>query len=1608
MRVGTHDVDPTTTVRTFLIADVRGYTRFTRERGDAEAARLATKFAGVARDSVAARRGRVIELRGDEALAVFASPAQAVRAALEFQATCLEETAADPNLPLTVGIGIDVGEAVPVEGGFRGVALNMAARLCSKAIAGQVLMTRAVAEGVGELDDVRFENRGAAELKGFEAPVDLIEAVAPVPPVLIAGSAAERPTDRGERLPPELDALTPLVDREHEMHWLRGTWRQARRERGRIVFVSGPAQIGKTRLAAEVASEVSRTGGRVHYAGAGGAAAALAIAAVREAMAAAEPLLVVLDDFDVAGEDAARVLAEAHDQVKSRPVLVIALVKDPESGPSLSAAVGAADQFSDGHIVLAALDLDGVEGIARLYLGDEVEIVPLESMARASGGVPGRVHEVVSEWARDEAGRRLAAAAEWLAEGRGRRSADLEFANNVIGLKLGRLYSGEGSIAADSECPYKGLASFEEEDAGYFFGRERLVGELAARTVQVGLLGVVGASGSGKSSVVGAGLFPSLRAGLLPGSERWRHVVFRPGEHPLAELDAVLATVAPQSSDGSALEAAVDAIGREGRLVVGVDQFEEVFTLCTDGHERDAFVGAITEAATRSPERILFVLTIRDDFYGHCAPYRELTELLIANHVLVPPMTTEELRRAIELPARRAGLRVESDLADALVEEVGEEPGGLPLLSAVLVELWQARDDGWLRMDAYERTGGVRGAVARLAEASYHQLTDEEREVARRIFLRLSGVGEGEVVTRRRVQLSEFDVEKDSVAANVLARLTRDRLLTMSDSTVEVAHEALLREWPRLRAWLEEDAQGHQLRQHLTQAAKHWEASGRDASEVYRGARLSAALDWASTRGPELNELEREFLAESRQASEREAERQRRTNRRLRGLLVGTAVFLVVALAAGGLAIVQRGRAQDEAQRAERQASVASARELASAAVANLDVDPERSILLALEAVDATWETDRTVVPEAEEALHHALQQSRVVLTVDQGGGLAVSQDGTRFATTGQGGTATVWEMETGERVLTLRGHHGALNGIAFSPDGRLLATTGDDGTARLWNAASGRQIDVLKGHRGPILEPTFSPDGRVLATTGDDATIRVWDIATGTEDMVLRGPDGETFDPLGASAGSSFSPDGSRLASGGWDRRMPIWDLATGEIVMELRAPRFGFSGVAFSPDGTRIATGTFAGAAQTWDAETGEVLTTSSGHIGEILAVDFSPDGSRIATAGSDATARVWDAATGAHVLTLAGHSTTIGHVAFTPDRDRLLTASLDGTTRMWDISLTGGRDWLTVPGPSLRMGGVAFSPDGTRLAVPEQLPGITIRDVDTGAKLITLEGHDAVHSRLAFSPDGSRLAAADATGVTTTKANWTVPIWDVNTGELVTILTGHEDDVPAVAFSPDGDRVVTSSYDGTLRLWDATSGDERRKLDVGADAFALGFSPDGRWLAAGIGCDGVLTIWNGETLEQEHELKGHTDCLQDVAFGPDGWAVTASWDGTAKIWDLRTGREQATLRGHSGPVLGVSVSPDGKRIVTGSFDGTAKLWDAAMGREVLTLVGHDRGIHTVKFSPDGRLVATASADATVALHLLPIEELRELARERVTRSLADEECRQYLHLANCPTGT
>ena len=376
----------------------------------------------------------------------------------------------------------------------------------------------------------------------------------------------------------------------------------------------------------------------------------------------------------------------------------------------------------------------------------------------------------------------------------------------------------------------------------------------------------------------------------------------RPGERPLDELRRVLV-----SGASDPLAEALGALPANERLFLAVDQLEELFTACRSEAERAAFVDTLARAAADPERRAIVAVALRADFYGRFAAYPELAELLGGNHVLVGPMQASELRRVVELPAGRVGLRVEPELADALVDDVEGEPGALPLLSTALLELWQKREDDALVLAAYRESGGVHGAVARLAEGTYARIPDERKPIVRAVMLRLVGEGEGEVPVRRRAPLAELDLERNPDVTDVLETFADSRLVTVGEGSVEVAHEALLREWPRLREWIEEDAEGRRLRRHITAAATDWDASGHDQGELYRGARLAAALDWSTEHAFELNELEREFVTESREASEREAKRARRTNRRLRGLLTGVAVLLAAAIAGGIFALVQRG-----------------------------------------------------------------------------------------------------------------------------------------------------------------------------------------------------------------------------------------------------------------------------------------------------------------------------------------------------------------------------------------------------------------------------------------------------------------------------------------------------------------------------------------------------------------------------------------------------------------------------------------------------------------------------------------------------------------------------
>ena len=1007
----------------------------------------------------------------------------------------------------------------------------------------------------------------------------------------------------GSRLPPELDASTPLVGRADELEWLRAHWRDARAGAGRLVLVAGERGIGKTRLVAELAGEVLREGGDVLHG---------SMQAPEEALAAAGtgpgPTLLVLDD--IGHGPSLDVTDERLAGREESAVLVVATAERFTRDAMLRAA---------GTLTLAPLDAGGVRDLARPYAGGGGDVdVPVERLLAASGGVPERLHRAASEWARTLEMRRLVESVGRITADRsGLRAAEDDLVASIVALQAAGERSDREAVGAGAVCPFMGLAPFRAADAGFFFGRERFVAEMLARLTGTPFLGIVGPSGSGKSSALHAGLLAALAAGVLPGSERWALAALRPGEHP-----------------SRALESAVAAAPAEGRLVVAVDQFEETFTACGVETERVAFVDALVASARDARRPTLVILAVRADYYGRCAAYAELSRLLGAGQVLVGPLSRDELRRAIELPARQAGLLVERDLVDALVADAEGQAGALPLVSSALLELWQRRDGASLRLADYERSGGMHGAVARLAEQAYERLDPDGRVIARRVLLRLAGEGEGDAVVRRRVPLAEL--EGDGVA-EVLGVLAGDRLVTIGEDEVEVAHEALLREWPRLRAWLEEDAEGRRLHQHLIHAAREWVAGGREPGELYRGSRLAAALEWRAGHAEALNRTEREFLATSESAAEVEGQRQRRVNRRLRGLLAGVGVLLALAVVAGAVAVRQRGEAREAAV-------IADAQRVGAEAVTRERID--QSVLLARAGV--------------------ALDDSA----------------GTR-------GSLLSALMRDPLALGVLPGDVQGLFVAAASPDGRLLALGSVDGDVVFVDAASRRPVGSRTGCRMATFDDLeFSPDGRTLAVAGQEPPVPgsgglVDLVETRTHERRLRIVPPQ-FPEFASWVGLSvlFAPDGrdviveqvhqSRNIDGP-PSLLRRFDGKTGAAVgRPLRVGRHASIGMSATGDGRRLfLTSPVDGETAMVDAERLRLLRRWP--VGALTGT-VSADGRSFALGSQDGGVRLLDLRSG-RVRSFHGrHGGFVDAMRFTPDGRTLVTTGVEGKLLVWDVA--GGR--------------------------------------------------------------------------------------------------------------------------------------------------------------------------------------------------------------------------------------------------------------------------------------------------------------------------------------------
>lgn len=748
-------------------------------------------------------------------------------------------------------------------------------------------------------------------------------------------------------------------------------------------------------------------------------------------------------------------------------------------------------------------------------------------------------------------------------------------------------------------APYMGLLFFDEADSELFFGREALTEHLVSHVMDLAsnasprFLAVVGASGSGKSSLVRAGLAIALkRAG-------WDTCVFTPTASPLGVLESKINPAATKSAE---------------RVLILVDQFEEVFTLCRDEMERIAFIEKLLSAAQEKSKRTTVVIALRADFYSNCAQYPLLRQAVAAEQEFIGQMTVEELRQAIEEPAKRGGWEFEPGLVDLLLNDIGAqgmnepEPGALPLLSHALLATWERRRGRTVTLDGYRASGGVRGAIAETAESVFNDKLDQtQQKLAHNVFLRLTKLGEGtEVDTRRRAALNELvrHSEEATVLRAVLNTLAEARLIILNEDSAEVAHEALIREWQRLHQWLIQDREGLLLHRHLTESTHEWETRGHDPAELYRGARLAQAHEWASANEERLNAAERAFLAasveqEQHDALEREAQRQRELKAaqqlaetqslaakqlRRRAIFLMGAFILTIALA--GVAIFLGTQASQNALEAQQNASSAKSRELAAAAISNLNDDPERSILLALQAVS----TAHTI--EAENALHRSILESRVVLVLHHDAevwSVTYSPDGKRIATASQDKTAKIWDAATGQLLLTLIGHSGSVNGIVYSPDGKRIATTSDDHTAKVWDADTGEELLTLSGHIDWIYRIAFSPDGTRLITSSNDKTAKVWDASTGQELLTFSNHGSPVFDV-------AFSPDGKRVASVGADANVRLWDPKSGEEFLALpiedaSAPR----GVAFSEDGKRVAVASNGiNFVEMWDVTTGEKLLT------------------------------------------------------------------------------------------------------------------------------------------------------------------------------------------------------------------------------------------------------------------------------------------------------------------------------------------------------------------------------------------------------------------------------
>jgi WD40 repeat protein/GTPase SAR1 family protein len=1128
-----------------------------------------------------------------------------------------------------------------------------------------------------------------------------------------------------------------------------------------------------------------------------------------------------------------------------------------------------------------------------------------------------------------------------------------------------------------SKNPYRGLLPFEEKHSKLFFGRTELIKKLQDFVKTHPLTLVLGASGSGKSSLVKAGLIPKLKQ---EESDKWCILSpIRPGETPFLALnnalvDAQLPKVELQNPQTTLTESI--AIWAKNhpifKLFIFIDQSEEIITLCQDEDERQDFFKQILQAINAHRERLRVVLSLRSDFepqvrdaglkFFPTALKQEVgnTDTQLKNRWLngrfiVPAMTRAELREAIEKPAEARVMYFQPhDLVEQLIDEVADMPGALPLLSFALSELylkylkrqWDAQYGGItidraLTQTDYEKLGGVILSLTQRADEEYRALVQENpaySQVIRHVMLRMVALGGGELA-RRQVPLSELEYppDRNSLVKKVIEHFSTARLLVKGQDAegnpyVEPAHDALVRGWEKLLNWVKEE-KNLRLERRLTPAALEWK-DRQQAKFLWNTNPYLDVLNKEVLNSPDnnwLNQVEAEFVQYSLQKRQNS---QRSLVATVTGVILALSGFAVFAgyqwrQAEIGLieALTQSSKANFAVNRTSFDALIdvlTASKRLQQLPWGSIDQKLQTNVLTNL-TQSASWVREENRL----QGHHKAIEN------------VSFSPDDRMFATASNDRTVKLWRRD-GSLVKTLSGHTEAVMSVSFSPDAKMIASGSLDGTVRLWDS-NGKLIGVIHAHNNYwVMSISFSPDGKTIATASDDKTVKLWRL------------DGQLMGTLKGHQGwvrqVGFSPSGDRIITVSGDKTVKLWSRDGKTLIKTLTNHSQPVRSVDFSSDGQIFATGSLDGTVKIWSRE-GQPLKTLQ-HSGGVWSVSISRDGQTIASGSEDGTVRLW-AQDGRLLDTWVGHDGPIPCVTFSPDGKMLATGGNDNITKLWQID----RNQLTVLfGHQKDVHSVKFSPDGKRIASASS--DGTVRIWNREAKLLlTLKGHNSKVNAVSFSPDGNTIASGSDDN--------TIKIWGLD-GQLQRILKGHRKKVISVNFSHDGQTIASASADGTAKLWSlqgkelsTLKGHKKRLLSVA-------FSPDGQTIATA-GDDTTVKLWTSRG-QEFRTLKGHTDVIWSVSFSRDATQIiTASNDKTIKLWH-RDGRLITTLR-DTAAVLDASFSPDGKTIASASSDRTIKLWQRD-GTFITSLSGHTAAVQTVNFSPDSKWLASAGSDKVVLL--------------------------------------